>query len=101
MTTGPVVSKIICLIKIDTNDNQTNVNGTPFFSYSRGHETSKKLKSGHSSDRPYYNTTLPYTESKNMNVETGDVFFGTLKVMTHRENMKVTSRPMDPFTIFP
>ena len=33
--------------------------------------------------------------------ETGDLFFRTLEVMTHRENMELISRPIDSFTILP
>ena len=44
-----VASEHVCLIKIDT-DKQAHGNGE-YFLYSRGHEISKKLESGKSSDR--------------------------------------------------
>ena len=62
-TIGPVVSEIICPVKMDT-DRQT------------ARQTDRQM-------------------------ETGDHFFRTLKVMTRRENMKVAIRPMDSITILP
>ena len=53
-TIGPVVSKIICLIKIQTDgrqsadrqtDRQTDGNRRPISSYSKGHKRSEKHKS--------------------------------------------------------
>ena len=50
-------------------DRQTDGNGRLLFSYSRGHETSRKYKSAHSSDGLDYYTSLDYlrSESKNSN----------------------------------
>ena len=62
-TMGPVVSEIT-LIETDTNARQTDKrivgNGKLLFSYSRGHELSRKYKSGHSSDGLDYYTSLAY-----------------------------------------
>ena len=43
---GPVLSEIMRLIKIDTDDRQSDGKGRPLFGYSRGHETSRKYESG-------------------------------------------------------
>ena len=62
-TIGPAVSEITCLITMDTDrqvDRQTNRNGRLLFSYCRGHELSKKHKSGNSSDGLDYYTSLVY-----------------------------------------
>ena len=57
-TIGPVVSEIISLTKIDTDNRQTAGNGRKFFSHSWGHEASRKHESGQSSDGLYYNTSF-------------------------------------------
>ena len=43
-TIGPVVSEIMWLIKIDTDDRQTGGNGRPLFAYSRGRISCKIMK---------------------------------------------------------
>ena len=56
---GLVVSEIICLIKIRTDDRQTDGNGRSIFSYSRSHATSEeKPKSCQSPAGFDYNISL-------------------------------------------
>ena len=72
-TIDPTVSRIICLIKIDTDGGQmaddiqqptdggpTDGNDRTTFSYFSGYGTSRKHESDHSCDGPYYNNLLAY-----------------------------------------
>ena len=66
-TIDSVGSEIICLIKIRSNgrqmtDRQTDGNGRPISSYSRGLERSRKYKSRQSADEFDYNTSLGYAQ---------------------------------------
>ena len=49
---GPVVSEIICLEKIDTDDRQTDGNGRPFFLYSKGIKRREKMKAANRPMKP-------------------------------------------------
>ena len=63
---GPVVSEIICLIKIDTEELRQPANRQidrrkrgSMFSHSRDHETSRKHESSQSFDRLVYSLGYP------------------------------------------
>ena len=51
---------------MDTDTKQTDGNGRPLFSYSRGHDTSKKYESGNSADGLDYYTSLAYAREVKM-----------------------------------
>ena len=63
ITIDLVISEIICLTKIVTDgrhtDGQTN-RRRPIFSYSKGHDLSRKYESSQSPDGLDYNTSLAY-----------------------------------------